>query len=344
MRDPRRVEIHAIRHERGCRSYVVVDPRSRDAIVVDPLLTHVRETLDAVQERRGKVRWIVDTHPHGDHLSGAAALHQRLGADVVMHPEADSQVATVRAEDGQRFPLGEHAMVIHHAPGISAAAVVVEVPGALLTGDTLLIGTVGIRDAPGADGDAWFDTFERIFRNRDDETVLHPGHDDMGRSMTTLRAERTGNRWLREDDREAFLDLFASDDRRAAKEAERILDANRQGMHKVPRDLAAHAGFRSPVEVEEATRREERAPLESGEPPPTRGGSDHAGLLVLCGILTAGGTIAGWLWHPGAHGASLLAALILLAVGLPAMERRRKRRARARGDLYYQGAPPDVVT
>ena len=344
MRDPRRVEIHAIRHERGCRSYVVVDPASRDAAVVDPLLTHVRETLDAIQERRAKVRWIVDTHPHGDHLSGAAALRQRLGAEVILHPDFESDVATIRADDGQQFPLGEHAMTIHHAPGLSPAAVVVEVPGALMTGDSLLIGTVGIRDTKGADADDWFASLERIFADRDDETVIHPGHDDMGRSMTTLRAERTGNRWLREDDLEAFRSLFASDDRRAAKEADRILEANRGGLSKVPRELAAYAGFRSPVEVENETRRQERAPLESGEPLPRAPAAERAGLLVLCGTLAAAGTIAGWLWHPGAHGASLLAALILLATGLPGLESRRKRRARLRGDLFYEGAPPDVVT
>lgn len=344
MHDPRRVEIHAIRHERGCRSYVVVDPKSREAAVIDPLLSHLRETIDAVQERRAKVRWIVDTHPHGDHLSGAAALRQRLNAEVIMHPAFESDVATIRADNGQTFPLGEHLMRIHHAPGISPAAVVVEVPGALLTGDTLLIGTVGICDAAGADGNAWFESLDRIFGGRDEETVVHPGHDDMGRSMTTLRAERSGNRWLREDDRDAFLKLFQSDERHPAKEADRILEANRQGMQKVPRDLGAQAGFLSPVEIEQATRRKERVPLESGAPPPAVLASERAGLMVLCGALAAGGTIAGWLWHPGAHGASLLAALLLLATGLPGMEARRKRRARSRADLFYEGAPRDVVT
>ena len=344
MRDPRRVEVHPIAHPRGCRSYLAVDPKSREAVVVDPLLTHLRETLDAIQERRANVRWIVDTHPHGDHLSGAAALKERLGAEVVLHPSYQSDVATVRATDGQPFPLGEQQMIVHHAPGIHPAAVIVEVPGALFTGDSLLIGTVGIRDAGGADGDQWFDSLQRIFEERDEETVIHPGHDDMGRSMTTVRAERTGNRWLREDDRDAFLALFRSDDRRPAKEAARILEANRQGLRKVPRDLGAYAGFLSPVEIEQATRRSERAPLEPDDPAPAVGRTELAGLLILCGLLAAGGTIAGWMWHPGAHGVSLLAALLLLATGLPRLENRRRRRARARGNLFYEGAPPDVVT
>ena len=59
----------------------------------------------------------------------------------------------------------------------------------------------------------------------------------MGRAMTTVQAERRGNRWLREDDRESFLALFRADDRTPRRDAEQVLAANRQGLTKVPSDV-----------------------------------------------------------------------------------------------------------
>jgi glyoxylase-like metal-dependent hydrolase (beta-lactamase superfamily II) len=331
VRDPRRVEVVPIRHPQGCRSYVVLDPESREACVVDPLLDHVRETLDALQERQARLRWIVETHAHGDHLSGAAALRARTDAEIVAHPATRCEGATVRPDDGARLDLGEQGLVLHHAPGITDDALVLEAPGALFTGDTLLIGTVGLRDAPGSDPLAWFESLRRIFEDRDEETVIHPGHDDMGRDLTTLRAERTGNRWLREDDREAFLALYRGDDRQPRADAPKILEANRAGLQKVPRDLTPSSGLAPPT----APAPVPGVPPAQERPAETPAGG-VAGVLVLTGALCAIGTILGWLVTPALHALSLLAALILLGFGLPALQARRRRKPSA-PELYYTG-------
>ena len=329
------VDVVAIRHPRGCRSYVVIDPETREACVVDPLLDHIRETLDVLHEQKAGLRWIIDTHSHGDHLSGASALRDRAGGEVVVHPAAVTEVATQRADDGALLQLGEHRLLVHHAPGITNDALVVEAPGALFTGDTLLIGTVGLRDAPGSDPDAWFESLDRIFGERADETVLHPGHDDMGRDRTTLKAERRGNRWLREDDRESFRALYTADDREARKDAPKILEANRGGLQKVPRDVEAASGFAAPTETaERGTKRGEARRLEESSVAYTPG---VAGLLVLAGTLCALGTILGWLFLPALHALSLVAALLLLGAGVPALEARR--RLRPKGEPFYYTGP-----
>jgi glyoxylase-like metal-dependent hydrolase (beta-lactamase superfamily II) len=291
--------------------------------------------MDVLSEHKASLRWIIDTHAHGDHLSGAAALHERTGADVVAHPRAQTDVATFRAEDGMRLPFGAQELVVHHAAGITADAIVLEAPGACFTGDTLLIGTVGLRDAPGSDADAWFDSLDRLFGERADELVLHPGHDDMGRDRTTLKAERRGNRWLREDDRESFHALYEADAREPRKDAPKILEANRGGLQKLPRDVEPASGFEAPTET---VARESRyagagTPDEKSSPPAADG---IAGLLVLSGALCALGTVLGWLVHPALHAISLLAALLMLGAGLPILESRRRRRNKAE-PFFYTG-------
>ncbi len=322
-----------IAHPRGCRSYLVIDPVSREACVVDPLLDHLRETLDALGEHRAALRWIVETHAHGDHLSGASALHARTNAEVVVHPAADSEVATHRAGDGDVLALGERTLVVHHAPGITKDAIVLEAPGALFTGDTLLIGTVGLRDAPGSDPHAWYETLHRIFGEREDGLILHPGHDDMGRDMTTVQAERRGNRWLREDDRESFLALYRADERTPRADAAQVLAANRQGLKKVPSDVESASGFAPPTETVEQRTAPKRLERDANAGAP----SGFAGLLVLCGLLCAIGTVLGWWWRPELHVLSLVSALIMLGAGVSQLEGRRRGRGPKEPDFYYTG-------
>ncbi len=338
VRDPRRVEVTEICHARGCRTYIAVDPRSREACVVDPVLDNIRETMEALSSQRARVRYVVDTHSHGDHLSGGAALHARLGCDYVVHPNAENQNATARPSDGAILPLGEQQLTIHHAPGVTNDALVVEAPGALFTGDTLLIGTVGVRDAPGSDGNAWFDTMERLFRNRPSETVVHPGHDDMGRTMTTIRAERTGNRWLREDDREAFLNIYKNDTRQPGKDAQKILAANRQGLTRAPKDLAgAASGFRSPVEVLNDQQRRARGPAQPASRHASEAKATSPWTFVLAGLAIAVATVAGWMIDERIHGVAMGVGVVLLAIGMFRLERGPKTKRNADSELLYEG-------
>jgi hypothetical protein len=213
---------------------------------------------------------------------------------------------------------------------------VIEARGALFTGDTLLIGTVGLRDAPGSDGDAWFDSLHKIFDDKPDTTVIHPGHDDMGRTMTTLAAQRRGNRWLRLDDRDAFLAIFRSDARPVRKDAATLLESNRQGLLSVPRDLEAASGLLDPARTTEkmvmAGQRRPEPPVEVAPPIPP----GLQWLIFVCGIAAVAGTAFGFLVHHVLHGLSGAAGLVLVVVSLRGGGHGR-RRADGAGGLYYQG-------
>lgn len=340
IRDPRRVEVHPVRYESGCRTYVVIAPDTREAAVVDPLLATIADTLHVLDAERATLKWIIETHSHGDHVSGAAALKERTGGEVVAHPAMPGDFIGLRPPDGTRLEFGEHGLVIHHAPGAAEDAIVVGAQGCFFTGDTMLIGTVGLQDTGSVDGPAWYETLDRIFGEMPDETVVHIGHDDMGRDMTTLGAERRGNRWLREDDLEKFVAMVARDERTPRKDRERVLAVNREGPLRIPRDLEPAAGLTAPAEIAEqrALAQRGKAPAPPSGPPPKA----HHGVMVLGGLLAALGTILGWTVHPALHGISLGAALLMLAFGLPAFER-----SRARGrqpELYYEGPAPHRLT
>ncbi len=72
------------RVERGCLGYVVADPETRRAAIVDPEAEMVEPMLDFVFEHGLKPLYVVDTHTHADHLSGARELRKKTVAKIVM--------------------------------------------------------------------------------------------------------------------------------------------------------------------------------------------------------------------------------------------------------------------
>jgi glyoxylase-like metal-dependent hydrolase (beta-lactamase superfamily II) len=324
------LDVTPILHPTGARSYVVVDPESREAMVVDPLLDRTAETLRILSAAGATLRWIVDTHSHADHLSGAPALHERTGADVVMSAASDWRKVTRRVGEGDVLALGEQEVRVRAAPGVTPDAIVLEGTRLLFTGDTLLVGTMGLKDAPGADPLAHYETVQRVVDPLADDVVVHPGHDDMGRSQTTIKAEKRGNRWVREKDRDAYVARWEADPRRAPKEAEEILRANREGETTPP-----------PEALEAAGKAAAAAAAKGGVPeaPPAPSGAllpeGTAQLWVVASVVTLAFAVLGALVHPLLALGAALVAVVQLAAALPSLRPRRKKTLA--GGLYYHG-------
>jgi glyoxylase-like metal-dependent hydrolase (beta-lactamase superfamily II) len=137
--------IHQMRAE-NCFAYLVADVDTRDAALVDPRVDRVAEYLADLEERGLRLRFFIDTHTHADHLSGAAELRTRTGADVLISAQAKSEVATRRLRDGDRVALGRGEIEVLASPGHTDDGVSLLVGDALLTGDALLIGGAGRTD------------------------------------------------------------------------------------------------------------------------------------------------------------------------------------------------------
>jgi len=175
-------------------SYVISDSASRCAAIVDPVLDfdfksgstssiQADRMLAHIQECGLTVQWILETHAHADHLSGARYLQERAGGRIAIGERITDVQATFRKlynlergfvpdgrqfdhlfKDGERFMIGEveaHAMWV---PGHTPADMAYVVDDAVFVGDTLFMPDVGTAraDFPGGDARTLYRSIRRI--------------------------------------------------------------------------------------------------------------------------------------------------------------------------------------
>ncbi len=195
-----------------CNCSVFGDERTKEAIVIDPG-ENIAEIM-AILKRHGlKVKAIVITHAHIDHIGGAAKLKALTGAPVHMNAsdqelydhidvqagwlgmETPKQTAIdVHARDGDKLELGDRDFHFLHTPGHTQGSMSVWIPGEtkLVAGDTLFRDSIGRTDLPGGDGRQILRSIQDKLLGLPGETVVVPGHGP----NTTIERERAKNPFL----------------------------------------------------------------------------------------------------------------------------------------------------
>ena len=222
--------IYARHHaDTGTWTYVVSDPATRAAAIIDPVLdyeangartgTQEAQAVLAQCEAEGlQVAWILETHAHADHLSAAAWLKPRLGAPVGIgagiravqaafkpifglpadFPTDGSQFDRLLS-DGERLPLGDLEIEVIATPGHTSDSLSYRIGDAVFVGDSLFLPDAGSArcDFPGGDAGVLYDSVQRLY-TLPDATRVFVCHDygPGGRavqSQTTIGAQKAGN-------------------------------------------------------------------------------------------------------------------------------------------------------
>jgi glyoxylase-like metal-dependent hydrolase (beta-lactamase superfamily II)/rhodanese-related sulfurtransferase len=192
-------------NEGACRTYLVGSTRTREAVLVDPVLGSTDRYLRHLREGGWQLRWVIDTHTHADHLSGCRLLAERTGAEYTMHRKAGARHAATRLSDGSTLKAGDVLLEAIETPGHTKDSLTLKVAGRVLTGDWLFIGGAGRTDLPGGDPGEHWDSLARVIPSLDETTLVLPGHDYNGLSDAVLGAQKRTNDHLQERSRDEYV-------------------------------------------------------------------------------------------------------------------------------------------
>ncbi len=198
-------------NETACKTYLIASEQNHETMLVDPVLEGIDDYLNVVAERGYQLRYVLDTHVHADHISGAAALRDRTGVDYIMYATTASACANRRVHEGDVLMLGEIPIAFLHTPGHTQDSITLMLPDRLLTGDFLFIGEggAGRTDLPGGDAGEHWESLKKL-DGLPDALLIFPAHDYYGHQKSSLRQERRQNPRLKKRTRAAYMDWLES--------------------------------------------------------------------------------------------------------------------------------------
>jgi glyoxylase-like metal-dependent hydrolase (beta-lactamase superfamily II) len=189
-------------------TYFLADEEAREAVIVDPVREHAKRDLALLDSLGLKLAYILETHVHADHVTGANALKKATGAQtgVSLHCGADGFDKLL--DDGVVIGFGTESLIVIATPGHTPGSSSFLWRDRLLTGDTLLIGGCGRTDFQQGDPGTLYDSITKRLFTLPDDTLVYPGHDYKGRHVSTIAEERATNPRLAGRSREQFIEIM----------------------------------------------------------------------------------------------------------------------------------------
>jgi glyoxylase-like metal-dependent hydrolase (beta-lactamase superfamily II)/rhodanese-related sulfurtransferase len=174
-----------VRDDLGCASYLIGDTDAGECVVVDPQWD-VSQYLQTADKEGMRVRYVVETHNHADHVSGHGKLAQR-GAQIAIYKDAGVDYPHIPLKDGDTIEVGNVRLGVLHTPGHRPEHIALTVtdasraeePWLVLTGDALFVGDVGRPDLavePGEGASQLYTSLQSKLLNLSDGVELFPGH------------------------------------------------------------------------------------------------------------------------------------------------------------------------
>lgn len=227
--------------ETSTYTYLLADPHSREALLIDPVLEWVARDSRLLDELGLRLRYTVETHVHADHITSAAKLRQQTGSQVVLGTRSGVLAADRLLAHGESLVMDGITLTALATPGHTDGCTswYCAAEGMAFTGDTLLIRGCGRTDFQ--QGDAytlWKSVHEHLF-TLPDATRVYPGHDYQGRTVTTIGEEKRCNPRLGQGMTvESFAQLMEGLNLAYPKKIDVAVPANLTAGQELPRQEA----------------------------------------------------------------------------------------------------------
>ncbi len=191
-------------------TYLLASRKGGEALIIDPVLDKVDRYLRLMEELDLKLVKALDTHVHADHITGLGALRDRTRCITVMGQESAVDCVSLRVSDGDTVTIEGITLTAIHTPGHTDDSYSFLMGDRVFTGDTLLIRGTGRTDFQNGDARAQYDSIFGHLLTLPDDTLVYPGHDYKGDTVSTIWEERSHNPRLQVSSVEEYMAIMAA--------------------------------------------------------------------------------------------------------------------------------------
>ena len=203
-------------HESSTYTYLLGDPVTRKAVLIDPVLGQADLYLQLVQELVLTLDIAIDTHTHADHITALGKLRDATGCRTMLGAQSLAECASGKFQDNDRIQFGELSLSAIYTPGHTddsysflylddtngKAAMV-------FTGDTLLIRGTGRTDFQNGNAKHQYRSIFEKLMALPDNTLVYPGHDYKGWMVSSVAEEKRHNPRLQVANAAEYAELMA---------------------------------------------------------------------------------------------------------------------------------------
>ena len=192
-------------------TYLVADDAAHVAALIDPVRENVARDLELMEQLGVTLTHIFETHVHADHITGAGELRKRTSAKSHVARDGGAPCADVLLDDGDVVRVGAIEVRVLATPGHTSDCLSFAVGDRVFTGDALFIRGCGRTDFQNGDAGTLYDSVMTKLFSLPEATLVYPGHDYRGMSVSTVGEEKRHNPRLGGGTtREAFIAKMAA--------------------------------------------------------------------------------------------------------------------------------------
>lgn len=255
--------------ESATYTYLLGDAETREAILIDPVRDQIERDTALIQELGLKLVFTLETHVHADHVTASGSLRHVLGSKSVLSRHAQSACVDVAVTQGERIHFGNHFVEVLETPGHTDSCVSYYDPeaGRVFTGDALLIRGCGRTDFQQGNAHKLYASITRQLFTLPASTLVYPGHDYKGRTVSTIAEERQYNPRLANKTETEFVSIMRGLHLAPPKRIAEAVPANLAcGLEPMAAEAEAHERGWAPIERNNGVPEVNSAWLKQGQP------------------------------------------------------------------------------
>jgi sulfur dioxygenase len=179
--------------ESSTYTYLLADKETKEGVLIDPVFEQVERDCALIGDLSVKLKFILETHVHADHITGADAIRNITGAKIAMIKHAQVQGSDKVFEEGDELSFGNHLIKVLYTPGHTNTCCCFFVNGMIFTGDSLMIRGTGRTDFQSGSPETLYDSIHQKIFSLPDSTLVYPAHNYQGKTVSTIIEEKKFN-------------------------------------------------------------------------------------------------------------------------------------------------------